>query len=73
LAETRTEVKRALIWARIALTPTVSQEALESFVAKAKDAGFLRSAPDLSRLIENPYGPRCAHSDNRTGPGGTAG
>ena len=53
----RTDVKPALIshaWARIALTPQVSRDALERFVAKAREAGFLRSAPDLSRLVERP-------------------
>ena len=56
-AQTRTEVKAELIaraWGRIVLTPYVSRQALESFVAKARDAGFLRTAPDLSRLIERP-------------------
>jgi NitT/TauT family transport system substrate-binding protein len=56
-AETRTEVKEALIarsWQRIALTGEVKREALDSFVAKAKEAGFLRTAPDLGRLIERP-------------------
>ena len=56
-AETRTEVKPELVsraWARITLTPEVSRGAMERFVAKAKDAGFLRSAPDLSRLVEKP-------------------
>jgi NitT/TauT family transport system substrate-binding protein len=56
-AETRTEIKPALIaraWKRIVFTSKVSREALEQFVAKAKDAGFLRSAPDLGRLIERP-------------------
>lgn len=56
-AQTRTEVKPELVaraWARIVLTPSVSRSALEGFVAKAKDAGFLRTAPDLSRLVEKP-------------------
>ncbi|HYZ62843.1 MAG TPA: ABC transporter substrate-binding protein, partial [Acetobacteraceae bacterium] len=56
-AETRTEVKQALIahaWARIKVTAQVSREPLERFVAKAREAGFLRSAPDLSRLVEQP-------------------
>jgi NitT/TauT family transport system substrate-binding protein len=56
-AEMRAEIKPELIshaWARIMLTSAVSRDALESFVGKAKDAGFLRSAPDLSRLIERP-------------------
>jgi NitT/TauT family transport system substrate-binding protein len=56
-AETRTEIKPELIaraWARIALTHEISRDALERFVAKARAAGFLRSAPDLSRLVERP-------------------
>ena len=53
-ALTRTEVRPALIaraWRRIILTPDASRPALESFVMKAKEAGFLRSVPDLSRLL----------------------
>jgi len=44
----------ARAWGRIILTSTVSRDSLERYVAKAKAAGFLRSAPDLSRLIERP-------------------
>ncbi len=56
-AEMRTAVKAEIVahaWGRIVLTDAVSHEALEQYVAKAKAAGFLRSAPDLSRLIERP-------------------
>ncbi|MBV8096667.1 MAG: ABC transporter substrate-binding protein [Acetobacteraceae bacterium] len=56
-AETRADIKPELIaraWSRIALTDQVSPAPLEKFVAKAKEAGFLRSAPDLSRLVEQP-------------------
>jgi NitT/TauT family transport system substrate-binding protein len=56
-AEMRAEIKPELIsrgWARIILTSEVSRDALEAFVIKARDAGFLRSAPDLSRLVERP-------------------
>lgn len=56
-AETRTEVKPALVawaWPRIVVTGQVADEALQRFVAKAKAAGFLRTAPDLSRLVEKP-------------------
>jgi len=52
--ETHTEVKAALIahaWGRITLTDTVERAALEDWVARAKAAGFLRDAPDLSRLV----------------------
>mgnify|MGYP001428773574 FL=1 len=56
-AEMRTEVKPELVaraWSRIVLTSDVSRDALERFVAKAKAVGFLRSAPDLSRLVASP-------------------
>jgi NitT/TauT family transport system substrate-binding protein len=56
-AETRSDIKPALIahaWARIVLTHDVSRNALDRFVANATAAGFLRSAPDLSRLVEKP-------------------
>ena len=56
-ALTRTDLKPDLVaraWSRIVLTSAVSREALEGFVAKARAAGFLRAAPDLSRLIERP-------------------
>src|SRR5271166_2633048 len=57
LAETRTEIAPALIahaWARITLTASISREPLEDFVTHAKEVGFLRSIPDLSRLVETP-------------------
>lgn len=56
-AEMRAEMNPELVaraWGRIVLTGSVSRDALEQYVAKAKAAGFLRSAPDLSRLIERP-------------------
>jgi hypothetical protein len=56
-AETRADMPPALIahaWGRIALTSDLSREKLERFVAKAKTAGFLRTAPDLARLVERP-------------------
>lgn len=56
-AETRTEIKPALVaraWSRITLTSQVSRDALEKFAAKAREAGFLRTAPNLSRLVERP-------------------
>ena len=56
-AETRTEVKPALVahaWPRIVVSAKIDHEPLDSFVTKAKEAGFLRTAPDLSRLIERP-------------------
>jgi NitT/TauT family transport system substrate-binding protein len=54
-AETKAEVSADLIaqaWKRIALTNDPSLEEYKHFVADAQRAGFIRSAPDLSRLIE---------------------
>lgn len=56
-AETRTDMKAALVahaWPRIVVTGRIDREPLDLFVTKAKEAGFLRSLPDLSRLIERP-------------------
>jgi NitT/TauT family transport system substrate-binding protein len=39
-------------WKRIRLTNDISRPPLDQFVAHARQAGFLRKAPDLSRLIE---------------------
>jgi NitT/TauT family transport system substrate-binding protein len=54
-AETKAEVSADLIaqaWKRIVLTNDPSLEEYRHFVADAQRAGFIRSAPDLSRLIE---------------------
>jgi NitT/TauT family transport system substrate-binding protein len=56
-AETHTQVSLDLVvraWERIVLATEVSRAALEDFAAKARQAGFLRTAPDLSRLLETP-------------------
>jgi NitT/TauT family transport system substrate-binding protein len=56
-AETRTSLPPELVaqaWKRIALVSEVSREALERFMSNAQAVGFLRSAPDVSRLIEKP-------------------
>ena len=45
--------------ARMSLTSDVSLEALKSFVAARRRSGFLRGAPDLSRLVEKPVTPAC--------------
>jgi NitT/TauT family transport system substrate-binding protein len=53
--ETRGQIAPELIaraWKRIGLTSEIRREALDKFVANAKAAGFLRDAPDLTRLIE---------------------
>ena len=55
--ETRSAISAALImraWGRIILTNEVTRAALETFVANAQSVGFLRGAPDLSRLVEKP-------------------
>jgi NitT/TauT family transport system substrate-binding protein len=54
-AETKADVSPDLIaqaWKRIALTTEASLDEYRHFVADAQRAGFIRSAPDLSRLIE---------------------
>jgi sulfonate transport system substrate-binding protein len=56
-AEMRTTVAPELVaraWKRIDITSDVSQAALDKFMANAQSVGFLRGAPDLSRLIESP-------------------
>jgi NitT/TauT family transport system substrate-binding protein len=57
LAETRTEMPDELLaraWKRISLTGNVSDTALQTMLAGAQAVGFLRGAPDLSRLVEKP-------------------
>ncbi len=54
-AETRAEVSADLIaqaWKRIVLTTDVSPDEYQHFILNAQRAGFMRIAPDLSRLIE---------------------
>lgn len=54
-AETKAEVSSELIaqsWKRIVLKNDASLDEYQHFVANAQRAGFIRSLPDLSRLIE---------------------
>jgi NitT/TauT family transport system substrate-binding protein len=54
-AETQAKVSAELIaqaWTRIGLTIETSPDEYRQFVANAQRAGFIRTAPDLSRLIE---------------------
>lgn len=54
-AETQAKVSAELIaqaWTRIGLTTETSLDEYRQFVANAQRAGFIRTAPDLSRLIE---------------------
>lgn len=56
-ALTRSEISPDLVtsaWGRIEPTTAVSRDALDRFVANAKAAGFLRTTPDLRRLVETP-------------------
>ena len=56
-AETRATIPADLVaraWKRIIVTSTVSRESLDKFMTNAQAVGFLRGAPDLSRLIEKP-------------------
>jgi NitT/TauT family transport system substrate-binding protein len=56
-AETHTQVGAELVthaWRRIVLVTGVNRPALENFVVKARQAGFLRGTPDLARLVEIP-------------------
>ena len=56
-AEMRTKLSTELLehaWKRIVVTDEISRQALDRFMAAAQSAGFLRGAPDLSRLIEQP-------------------
>jgi sulfonate transport system substrate-binding protein len=56
-AETRAKFAPELVtssWKRIVLTSAVSLDALKELISSAQSVGFLRDAPDLSRLVENP-------------------
>lgn len=56
-AETNSAVKPELIahaWPRIRLTDTASRTGIELFVTRAKDAGLLKSVPDLAKLVIGP-------------------
>lgn len=56
-AETRAKFAPELVvsaWKRIVLTSDASLDALKAMIADAQAVGFLRNAPDLSRLVEKP-------------------
>lgn len=56
-AETHAKFTPQLVgsaYKRIVLTSDVSLDALKSFITSAQSVGFLRNAPDLSRLVEAP-------------------
>ena len=53
--ETQAKVSAELIaqaWKRISLRADVSLEEFQQFVSNAQRAGFMRTTPDLARLIE---------------------
>jgi NitT/TauT family transport system substrate-binding protein len=56
-AELRAKFSPELVasaWKRVVLTSDVSLDALKTFVSSARSVGFLRDAPDISRLVEAP-------------------
>lgn len=57
LAETRSDMAADLIaqsWKRIVFTADVPRPSIESFMQNSLKTGFLKSAPDLSKLFEKP-------------------
>jgi NitT/TauT family transport system substrate-binding protein len=55
ITEMRANIPEELIaraWKRIVWTHEVSRQALDKIVTSAQSVGFLRNAPDMSRLIE---------------------
>ncbi len=44
----------ARAWTRMSITPDVTRDAFQSFMTSAQQVGFMRGAPDLSRLVESP-------------------
>jgi len=44
----------ARAWSRMTITPDVTLDAFQSFMTNAQQVGFMRGAPDLSRLVERP-------------------
>jgi NitT/TauT family transport system substrate-binding protein len=56
-AETHSKFSAELVdsaWQRIVLTSDTSLGALKALIASAQAVGFLRDAPDLAHLVENP-------------------
>ncbi|HLW36538.1 MAG TPA: ABC transporter substrate-binding protein [Chthoniobacterales bacterium] len=57
LAETKSDMSAALIaaaWKRITFTAETPRASVEKFVQNSVKAGFIRTAPDLSKLFETP-------------------
>jgi NitT/TauT family transport system substrate-binding protein len=57
LAETRSDMSAELIahaWKRIIFTSEIPRALVQAFVANPQKAGFMKTAPDISRLFEMP-------------------
>jgi NitT/TauT family transport system substrate-binding protein len=57
LAETRSDISAELIahaWKRIIFTSEIPRASVQAFVANSQKAGFMKTAPDISRLFETP-------------------
>jgi NitT/TauT family transport system substrate-binding protein len=57
LAETRAEMSSELVaraWKRMIFTSEIPRASVQAFVTNSQKAGFMRIAPDLSRLFETP-------------------
>ena len=57
LAETRTDMDAALIaqsWKRIVFTAETPRASIESFMQNSLKTGFIKTAPDLTKLFEKP-------------------
>jgi NitT/TauT family transport system substrate-binding protein len=57
LEETRSDMSPQLIasaWKRIVFTAEMPRAAVEKFMQNSVSAGFIKTAPDLSKLFENP-------------------
>jgi sulfonate transport system substrate-binding protein len=57
LAETRSDMSQQLIasaWKRIVFAAETPRAAVEKFMQNSVSAGFIKTAPDLSKLFENP-------------------
>ena len=56
-AETRSDVSAELLahaWKRIIFTSEIPRASVQAFVANSQRAGFMKTAPDISRLFEMP-------------------
>jgi NitT/TauT family transport system substrate-binding protein len=57
LAETRSDMSDEVIahaWKRIIITSEIPRASVQAFVANSQKAGFIKTAPDISRLFETP-------------------